>query len=226
MYASAKSRFDVREVATVLKQKAGAMAFSPDGKRLAIARMSRRPTCPIDVVDTATWKISRTYVISTLFDGIRRGAFEPEGFRSVAFSPDGRWLVAGTRHGLLHIWDTTEENPQRISRQANERQPDSTPPSITRLAFSPDGEFLYSNVERKLGIIRFGGSPIGRRSITWPGISTYYAVNPQTGDLAVHDNSGALLASRRSGSEKGLESLHRCGIHHGLQSRWSILGPM
>src|SRR4051794_8814815 len=41
------------------------------------------------------------------------------GVRALAFSPDGRWLVAGTRDGQIHAWDTSLRSPERSSRQAH-----------------------------------------------------------------------------------------------------------
>src|SRR5205814_3259874 len=60
-----------------------------------------------------------------------------DGMTSVAFSPDGRWLVAGTRSGKLHRWDLTKQEPEVLTGAGHKG-------AVSRLQFSPDGKSLYS----------------------------------------------------------------------------------
>jgi RNA polymerase sigma factor (sigma-70 family) len=75
------------------EQGAGPVAFSPDGRRFAVA--SSNPGTRIRIVEVATGKEVRRV----------------EGFRglvrSLAFLPDGRRLVAGMEDGSALIWDLT-----------------------------------------------------------------------------------------------------------------------
>jgi len=53
--------------------------------------------------------------------------------RSVAFSPDGRWLAAATHQGAVHIWDCHSQFESRILRAGQ----------VLRLArFSPDSRLI------------------------------------------------------------------------------------
>ena len=54
----------------------------------------------------------------------------------LAFSPDGRWLAAGTKAGAVRIWDVQSGKPFVDLRGHNGL--------ITSLAFSPDGKLLAS----------------------------------------------------------------------------------
>jgi len=55
----------------------------------------------------------------------------PAAFDAVAFSPDGRWLAAGDRDGLVTIWNTaTGELAHRLRGHIA---------SVPALAFAPDG---------------------------------------------------------------------------------------
>jgi WD40 repeat protein len=59
------------------------------------------------------------------------------GFTSVAFSPDGRILAAGSGSGRIRLWNVTHPaRPAAIDR------PLTMPYSVCSLAFSPDGRTL------------------------------------------------------------------------------------
>src|SRR5262249_23465552 len=60
-----------------------------------------------------------------------------DGVRGIAFSPDGRWLVVGTRSGQIHRWDLAREDASGMSWQAHGAE-------LSSLQFSRDGKNLYS----------------------------------------------------------------------------------
>src|SRR6202041_3196085 len=70
------------------------VAFSPDGKRIASASVSRE-------VKIWEWETARK-----VFEFQRPGSFESDGQPSVSWSPDGRQLAAGCSTGEILIWDT------------------------------------------------------------------------------------------------------------------------
>ncbi|WP_329223536.1 hypothetical protein OG352_39235 [Streptomyces sp. NBC_01485] len=73
-----------------------ALAFSPDGTRLAVGDASGR---------VALWDGDvrrRTGVLT---------AGAPEAVTALAFAPDGRTLAVGGTHGTLRLWDTASQQP-------------------------------------------------------------------------------------------------------------------
>ena len=60
--------------------------------------------------------------------------YQSEGVWAMAFSSDGKYLATGGRDGLAHIWNTADWTCTRVLKH---------PGTVTRLAFSPDGRFLY-----------------------------------------------------------------------------------
>jgi serine/threonine protein kinase len=88
------------------------IVMRPGHRQFAVAEFKLprgTSTCRIQVVDTETRKI--------LWKGSSRKfrlAVEQDGFRSIAFSPDGKWLAAGTRYGKAMLWkigDLTDSDP-------------------------------------------------------------------------------------------------------------------
>ena len=119
----------------------GAIAFGRSGERPLIAVGQYRAILlmplSIQVVDAAdgntVWNL-RLYSRPVLnnFQPI------PDGIQALAFSPDGRWLVAGTRAGNLYRWDLDNENPESISFASSHAR------GVTRIAFAADGQAVYS----------------------------------------------------------------------------------
>ena len=97
------------------------LAFSPDGKELAIAN----PT-GILVVDTIT---SQQIVFLAMNNVAMAGV-------SIAFSPDGTKLAAGSDDRTIHLWDTVFWNPL-TSLTGHEG-------TVFSIAFSHDGKTLAS----------------------------------------------------------------------------------
>jgi WD40 repeat protein/serine/threonine protein kinase len=92
-------------------------AFSPDGARVALALDNTA-----QVWDTKEWRQIREIA----------GRFaHPD---TLAFSPDGAMLAAGTMDGDVILWDRTNDREQRLSRAHVE--------AVRRVAFRPDGRWL------------------------------------------------------------------------------------
>jgi WD40 repeat protein/serine/threonine protein kinase len=60
----------------------------------------------------------------------------PRPVRSVAFSPDGRWLASGSRDTTIKLWDAASGQELRIF--------EGHTGGVNRVAFSPDGKRLAS----------------------------------------------------------------------------------
>ncbi len=104
-----------------------AVAYSPDGKRIATACEDRTAR----VWDAATGRQIRAFT-------------DPNGFFSVAFSPDGRSLAAGTDCGDpdrpcpdVLLWDVETGQQKAACVPGHEKQ-------VCALAFRPDGRTLVS----------------------------------------------------------------------------------
>jgi eukaryotic-like serine/threonine-protein kinase len=120
---------------------AAALAFSPDGTFLALGQerveaFGVRGGCQILLLDPLTGKQLRElrFPPSQLWQ-IKQG--KPDGARSLAISPDGAWLVVGSRSGRLHRWNLREQNPQAVSWQAHTKQ-------VEALRFDRRGTALFS----------------------------------------------------------------------------------
>src|SRR5262249_33544958 len=117
---------------------ATAVAFSPDGRRLATGSLEGL----ITVWDVATWRVLRTLTGHT------------SGVSSVAFSPDGTRLASSSLGGVIKVWDWDRDPVFPAAAR--------TPPaffslsglepltlkghtaSVYQVAFSPDGMQLAS----------------------------------------------------------------------------------
>jgi WD40 repeat protein len=113
---------------------AGAMAFSPNGQTIAYAS------------STGSFLSSSTEIHLWNVTGASKPVLLPLPactgsclVSSLAFSPDGQTLVAGTSSGvfLLSIGDHRADAAQQV---------DTLPTQISALAFSPDGSFLAIGV--------------------------------------------------------------------------------
>ena len=106
------------------------IAVDPTGQMLAIAEIRAKAGCRVhvykvgrDETGSAQVELFREWTGSA-FDGTIRnfmaglglsGHNRAEGFRSVCFSPDGKQIAAGSRHGEIWIWDldNKENKPAR-----------------------------------------------------------------------------------------------------------------
>jgi WD40 repeat protein/predicted MPP superfamily phosphohydrolase len=109
----------LRRVAESGPHMGQALALSPDGRWLAVAR-----GFTVAVIDAFTG-----HVLSVLPGGASCAL-------AVTFSPNGKYLVAASKDGAIRIWDA--------HRRALLRTVDTEPAWVMALAFSPDSEMLVS----------------------------------------------------------------------------------
>ena len=139
--ATALSGVDVRPARPVDRVceefEAYRLEYDPTGRWLAVAQgiapilSSAGIVQLVDAHTSAKGPRLRFKSVPSILDG------KPDGVQALAFSPDGRWLVIGTRSGNLHRWDLREENPQPRSWPAHKKD-------VRKVQFSPDGRALYS----------------------------------------------------------------------------------
>jgi eukaryotic-like serine/threonine-protein kinase len=110
----------------VNNKKAGSVAFSPDGKRLAWVSAGilwQRKPGEMKVWDAQTGQ--ELLALNTI-----------DIYSSVAFSPDGKRLASATRDNTVKVWD---------AQSGHELLSVTLPGGATTVAFSPDGHRLASN---------------------------------------------------------------------------------
>ena len=104
------------------------LAFSPDGSRLAVAGGDRgADQGALVILDLARREV--------LF----RKQEEHGRLSAVAYSPDGRWLVSGSRNGEVKLWHAASpaaSPPEQLFKARD---------SIWDVAFSPKGSFLAAS---------------------------------------------------------------------------------
>jgi WD40 repeat protein len=138
--ASALGAIDVRPL-RVLKEgfNADCVAFHPDGRRLALGQF-KAPAglfCSVALVDPVGKEKDLSLPFTPLPVLDPQHGLVQDGVRVLAFSPDGRWLVAAARSGMLHCWDLSRQPPALVSWAGHKF-------GANRLAFSPDGSALFS----------------------------------------------------------------------------------
>ncbi|MCQ4205917.1 WD40 repeat domain-containing protein [Streptomyces longispororuber] len=135
----------LRTTLTGRQDSVSAMAFSPDGRALAVGGSSS----VVQVWDTTT--------------GRRRTALtgNQDSVDAVAFSPDGRTVAAGGWDNVIEVWDS--RNPARTTARKPNR-PHTTLTGhagrVTSLAFSPDASTLASGSDDHT--VRLWNTPVGR----------------------------------------------------------------
>ncbi len=117
-----KSRNGDHESATPIQ----ALAFSPDSRTLAVGHGN--PAWRGSHGMVTFWDLESGTEASARFTGFDNFV------QSLAFSPDGAMVAAGSRDGTLRLWDVPGQRP--IATLPGEGGP------IQRVAFSRDGQFV------------------------------------------------------------------------------------
>lgn len=101
-----------------------ALAFHPDGQRIAVAAFDTLPV----LIDKSGIKLSQ----------IQKGCLDTRCF---AFSEDGKHLAAGGRDGYLRVW---EVGSRELENESPIVEAKLHPRRIHAIAFSKDGTLLYT----------------------------------------------------------------------------------
>jgi WD40 repeat protein/serine/threonine protein kinase len=127
-------RGQVVRVLPALPGQAHAVAFSPDGRRLAVAVWRRwtdeAATGVIAVFDTGTW------------EEVVRLRLDPIGVLGVAFSPDGRLMAAACDFSVVVVRADTGQPVWRSARRN----------LVTAVAFGPDGTVAAADAEGAVAV--------------------------------------------------------------------------
>ena len=129
-----QEEFDVND------QAVRSISISPDGKFLAAGGHDMT----LRMWDMETCKLLK--VIGLKFVG-SEDKFRPSDVMSVAFSPDGKHLTAGSRDRTVRIWDL---NPMFLLRVKESKKLDTSQGGIRAIAWSPDGNYLAEGGHEKI----------------------------------------------------------------------------
>ncbi len=99
-----------------------AVAFSPDGRKLALNTGSEGRLIHL-------WDVEKQCLIDSPWP------YHSDRIVSLAFSPDGSLLAAGSEDHSASVWDMTSSPPVRVARLEHDED-------LTGVVFSPDGLHL------------------------------------------------------------------------------------
>jgi WD40 repeat protein len=112
-----------------IKGQVRALAFSKDGKYLAVAEGVPSVSGAIRLLDLATGAVTATL------------AEAKDEMFALAFSPDGKWLAAGGADAIVRVWTLADRKPVAELKAHTDW--------ITSLAFSPNSRLLASGSNDK-----------------------------------------------------------------------------
>jgi WD40 repeat protein len=176
------------------------LAYSPDGSRIATGQQKQI----VKIYDAAT--LDRTLAFKNPEKEAHFGV-DDYGTSALAYSPDGKLLLAGSQNGLIWLLDSGEENRSRILREVGDfdvARPNDWPfaPVVAAL-FSSDGHHAYA--VQSSGMVWTWNTPdwtSGGKYQTEPG-ATSSALSPNGEVIAIANEDGAIrFYSAQSGELK------------------------
>ncbi len=141
--ASILTSVDTREQATLWEgTEAGRIAFSPVDDLLAVSQLKHWTTNAIRIFQIPSGRVhlDLTYGSSLPWQIQEQ---TQDGTTTLAFSPDGEFLAAGSRSGWIHLWDLSSETDNLTSWQAHTG--DET--EVRGIAFDSQRNVLYSSAK-------------------------------------------------------------------------------
>lgn len=118
------------------------LVYSPDGKTIITAPHFVTIGGSIRMFDAETFELKKKLPVPANF-AARKFTKKPDGIRSIAISPNGRWLAVGYRSGEIARYDLHQEDPKPTRWTAFPGPKDEfTPTEINRLMFTEDSTIL------------------------------------------------------------------------------------
>ncbi len=163
----------------ILSEPAASVAFSPDGAQLAIG--GDKGALWLCSVSIHNGTLTATGCNQPLTPQVHKGQVW-----ALAFSPDGRWLAAGSQDGSISIWDTNRRKmaSKKISLSI-----------VYDLAFFPNGKLLILSTQNGIAAWKFNS---GQLKII-QGLP--HGLLKPTGSVAITSDSVSLMVGFQGGLE-------------------------
>jgi WD40 repeat protein len=94
------------------------LAFDHVGKRLFLGQQKKAVGASLLVYDFESRTETHSFRIPFSIGSLLQGKKYQDGFRSIAVSPDDKWLAGGTRHGSIHVWNLNDYSKPAITWKA------------------------------------------------------------------------------------------------------------
>lgn len=212
--------WDLRSLGELpIPNQVGAVAFSRDGGRLAIAELLDNNELKVVIYDPATQRKVKEYVADVrkersenLLRGLTR---ETPAFKVAAFSPDGRWLAVGTRSGWIYCWDTRSDQIEPIDSWRDSSG------EISQFAYSSDSAVLYAST-RTAGPVQ-ARELQSRRSQLLSAVGRFVAASPTGSYLALGGEKLAVHSLEKQATINSWNS--KCySVAYSASGRWLAAG--
>jgi len=187
------------------------VAFNQEGNQIAVGFYKARVTCEVTLIDLDGTQTHLNYPASVTWQFNHGG--KQDGVYSIAYSPDGRWLLAGLRSGTILGWKLTGSPAAApdLIWQLGDR-------SIQDIGFHRESHDLYA-----LGaeLYRWSGEALDEDNST--PAATLSLDAPEGYHFSVGDES-VVLSRYGKGRLLDLHDLHEIGEFSGSNPAWAPNG--